>query len=223
MLWSVSIVFLYRLSHWRREQSNHARPAICDCSRSSDGMGFNFSYLCDLLSNLEDNQYLKVSTAAKTSDPDIRTVSNWFRNHSKRIHAHDTDLLAFLSCLFPEKRTDRVYWLQHASLARVIARCLLLGVSRREELDCWRQSGGEDLGQCVENVMRQAENQILPGQEVTVEEIDDALNRIASRCRFSGPRVRRQHTAVDVDEALGSLYRRLSSRDAKWLTRMILK
>jgi DNA ligase-4 len=186
-------------------------------------MGFKFSYLCDLLSNLEGNRYLKASTAARTSNPDIRTISNWFLNHSKRIHAADTDLLALLSCLFPEKRPDRVYWLQHTSLARVIARCLLLGVSRREELDRWRLSGGEDLGQCVENVMRQAENQILPGQEVTVEEIDEALSRIASRCRFSGPRVRRQHTAVDVEEALGSLYRRLTSRDAKWLTRMILK
>jgi DNA ligase-4 len=71
--------------------------------------------------------------------------------------------------------------------------------------------------------MRQAENQILPSQEVTVEEIDNALNEIAARCRFSGTRVRRQHAAVDVDKTLGALYRRLSSRDAKWLTRMILK
>ncbi|KAE8553380.1 hypothetical protein EYB25_004762 [Talaromyces marneffei] len=71
--------------------------------------------------------------------------------------------------------------------------------------------------------MSQAENQILPGQEVTVEEIDNILQEVASRCRFSGPNVRRKYAAVDVDEVLGSLYRRLSSRDAKWLTRMILK
>ncbi|GAB1192927.1 hypothetical protein APSETT444_002128 [Aspergillus pseudonomiae] len=71
--------------------------------------------------------------------------------------------------------------------------------------------------------MRQAENHIPEDQEVTVEEIDDALNSVASRCRFSGPRVRRQWAAVDVDETLSPLYRRLSSRDAKWLTRMILK
>ncbi|EAU30345.1 predicted protein [Aspergillus terreus NIH2624] len=125
--------------------------------------------------------------------------------------------------MFPDKRTDRVYWLQDTSLARTIGRCLLLGSSRREELERWRTAGGVDLGQCVENVMRQAENHIIPGQEVTVEEIDAALEAIASRCRFSGPRVRRQRTAVDVEEALSPLYRRLSSRDAKWLTRMILK
>src|SRR6202000_1043871 len=46
---------------------------------------------------------------------------------------------------------------------------------------------------------------------------------IAARCCFSGPSVYRQHTAVDVEEALAPIYRRLSSRDAKWLTRMILK
>lgn len=186
-------------------------------------MGFKFTYLCDLLSKLEDNRTIKASTAAKNSNPDIRAVSRWFTQHERRIHGRDTCRLALLSCLFPEKRTDRVYWLQDTSLARVIGRCLLLGSSRRAELDRWRVFGGGDLGQCVENVMRQAENQIPEGQEVTVEEIDEALNRVASRCRFSGPRVRRQHTAVDVEAALGPLYRRLSSRDAKWLTRMILK
>ena len=185
--------------------------------------GFKFSFLCDLLSSLDDNRIIKASTAARNTNPDTRVVARWFAQHEKRLHAETTNQLAFLSSLFPEKRTDRVYWLQDSSLARVIGRCLLLGFSRREELDHWRVSGGVDLGQCVENVMRQAENHILDGQEVTVEEIDTALNKIASRCKFSGPRVRRQHTAVDVDDALAPLYRRLSSRDAKWLTRMILK
>lgn len=186
-------------------------------------MGFKFSWLCDLLSSLDDNRIVKASTASRNTDPDTRVVARWFSQHEKRLHHKTSDSLAVLSCLFPEKRTDRVYWLQDTSLARVIGRCLLLGSSRREELDRWRVRGGTDLGQCVENVMRQAENQIIDGQEVTVEEIDNALNRIASRCKFSGPHVRRQHTAADVEAALAPLYRRLSSRDAKWLTRMILK
>ncbi|KAB8225564.1 hypothetical protein BDV33DRAFT_230990 [Aspergillus novoparasiticus] len=186
-------------------------------------MGFKFSHLCDLLSSLENNKILKATTEARAHDPDVQTVTRWFKQHGSRLRDKDTDQLAVLSCMFPEKRTDRVYWLQDTSLARVIGRCLLLGSSRREELERWRVSGGIDLAQCVENVMRQAKNHIRKGQEVTIEEIDDALNRVASRCRFSGPRVRRQRTAVDVDETLSPLYRRLSSRDAKWLTRMILK
>lgn len=186
-------------------------------------MGFKFSFLGDLLSNLESNQVEKASTAARNNNPDIRIVSKWFAQHERRLLHKDTDQLAVLSCLFPEKLSDRVYWLQHSSLARVIGRCLLLGLSRREELERWRVSGGIDLGECVENVMRQAENEVPGGQEVTVEEIDAALIRLASRCKFSGPRVRRQHTAAGVEECLGPLYRRLSSRDAKWLTRMVLK
>ncbi|KAB8256609.1 hypothetical protein BDV32DRAFT_161091 [Aspergillus pseudonomiae] len=186
-------------------------------------MGFKFSHLCDLLSSLENNKILKATTEARNHDPDVQTVTRWFKQHGRRLHDKDTDQLAVLSCMFPEKRTDRVYWLQDTSLARVIGRCLLLGSSRREELERWRVSGGIDLAQCVENVMRQAENHIPDDQEVTAEEIDDALNSVASRCRFSGPRVRRQRAAVDVDETLSPLYRRLSSRDAKWQTRMILK
>lgn len=186
-------------------------------------MGFKFAFLCDLLSNLEDNQVVKASTAARSYNPDIRVVSRWFSQHEKRLRQKDTDQLSVLSCMFPEKLSDRVYWLQHTSLVRVIGRCLLLGLSRREELERWRLSGGVDLGECVESVMRQAENYIPSDQEVFVEEIDAALVRLASRCKFSGPQVRRQHTAVDVEECLGPLYRRLSSRDAKWLTRMILK
>ncbi|KAL2863244.1 ATP dependent DNA ligase domain protein [Aspergillus lucknowensis] len=186
-------------------------------------MGFKFPILCDLLSSLEDNKVLKATTQARSRNPDARVVSQWFAQHDRRLRAPDTDQLALLSCMFPEKRTDRVYWLQDTSLARVIGRCLLLGSSRREELERWRISGGADLGQCVEDVMRQAENHIVSDQEVTVEDVDYALNQIASRCRFSGPQVRRQCLAVDVEEMLSPLYRRLSSRDAKWLTRMILK
>ncbi|PWY92167.1 hypothetical protein BO70DRAFT_375923 [Aspergillus heteromorphus CBS 117.55] len=185
-------------------------------------MGFKFAHLCDLLSSIEDNRILKASHEAKAINPDTRAVTRWFARHGKQIR-ENADQVALLSCMFPEKRTDRVYWLQDAKLSKIIARCLLLGVSRCAELDRWRESGGGDLGQCVENVMRQAENHITSAQEVTIEEIDDVLIQVASRCKFSGPQVRRQRAAVDLDEKLAPLYRRLSSRDAKWLTRMILK
>lgn len=114
-------------------------------------MGFKFSFLCDLLSNLDNTRVVKASTAAKNSDLDIKVVTRWFAQHEKRIHHKDTDQRALLSCLFPEKLPERVYWLQHTSLARVIGRCLLLGLSRREELERWRVSGsgpGGMRGEC---------------------------------------------------------------------------
>ncbi|RAL03067.1 ATP dependent DNA ligase domain protein [Aspergillus ibericus CBS 121593] len=150
-------------------------------------MGFKFTHLCDLLSTLESNRIVKAPHEAKATDPDVQAVTRWFAQHDKQIRDKNTDQLALLSCMFPEKRMDRVYWLQAASLEKVIARCLLLGNSRRQELERCCVSGGIDLGQSVEKVMRQAENHVISGQEVTVEEIDYALAKIASRCKFSGP------------------------------------
>ncbi|CAG7946693.1 unnamed protein product [Penicillium nalgiovense] len=186
-------------------------------------MGFRFTSLCDLLTSLDDSRTAKASTAAKNDNPDIRTVAQWFSRHERTIHNANTDRVALLSCMFPEKRMDRVYWLQATQLSRVIGRCLGLGSSRLFELNRWQRPGGSDLGGCVEIVMRQAENYIPAGQELSVEEVDGAMAMIASRCRFSGPNARRNRTAMDVEEILSKLYRRSSSRDAKWLTRMILK
>jgi len=62
--------------------------------------------------------------------------------------------------------------------------------------------------------------------EVTVEEIDALLHQIASMCRFSSPAVRDSVSTsrlADRELALGNLYKRLTPRDAKWLTRLILK
>ncbi|KAK2858425.1 hypothetical protein FQN49_004751 [Arthroderma sp. PD_2] len=185
-------------------------------------MGFKFSYICDLLSSLDENRRLKRTTAAG-KDIDRTTVANWFRLHGKRIHDGNTDYLALLSCLFPELRPDRVYGFREPSLVKIIGRCLLLGTSRQRELELWKSKGAGDLAQCVEYVMRAAENQLDVSSSVTVEELETALNKIAARSRFSAPDLRRQRSAVQVDEALGRIFRRLTSRDAKWLTRLLLK
>ena len=61
---------------------------------------------------------------------------------------------------------------------------------------------------------------------MTVEEIDDALHRWAAGSRFSSPSVRRSHTPSSRTDAMAdieSIYRRLTPRDAKWFTRLLLK
>jgi DNA ligase-4 len=186
-------------------------------------MVFKFALLCDLLANLDNGRTAKTPTSARNENPEIRIIGQWFAQNGPDIYDAGTDRAALLSCMFPEKRTDRVYYLQATLLSRVIGRCLGLGSSRLSELNRWQSPGNSDLGQCVENVMRQAENYMPAGQELSVEEVDHAMAMIASRCRFSGPQVRRNCTAVDVESTLALLYRRSSSRDAKWLTRMILK
>lgn len=185
-------------------------------------MGFKFAFLCDLLSALEDNRGCGASTSKR--DPfGIQIINQWFLKHDSRINNSGTDRNALLSCMFPDRRPDRVYWLKETSLARVIGRCLRLGSTRLAELNQWDKPGGPDLAICVENVLSQAENHVQPGREVTVEEVNTALDMVASRCRYSGQTLRRQHTAVNVDETLSPIFRRLTSQEAKWLTRLILK
>lgn len=59
-----------------------------------------------------------------------------------------------------------------------------------------------------------------------MDEIDHLLHSIAATCRFSSPTVRssaRDDPKDDQELVLGNLYTRLSARDAKWFTRLILK
>ncbi len=57
-----------------------------------------------------------------------------------------------------------------------------------------------------------------------MEYIDEILHSIAAKCRFSSPAVRASTaTIARPDDDLANLYRRLSPRDAKWLTRLVLK
>jgi hypothetical protein len=61
---------------------------------------------------------------------------------------------------------------------------------------------------------------------VTVEEIDQALLRIAAFNKSSSPAVQSLASTwgrADQTGLLGDLYRRLQGREAKWLTRLILK
>jgi hypothetical protein len=61
---------------------------------------------------------------------------------------------------------------------------------------------------------------------VTVERIDQSSLRIASHNKSSSAQVKSlalEDKNYDAIEILGDIYRRLSSREAKWLTRLILK
>ena len=85
-------------------------------------MPLPFAHVCDLL-----EQCSKLCAAREKYHP---AVVNWFNRHRALIDAHDTDVAALLSTLLPEKRTDRVYCIQAASLEKIIGRALMLGSSR---------------------------------------------------------------------------------------------
>lgn len=187
-----------------------------------------FSRLCDLFSDLEAfHKGQPPRPAALLRKDSHDRVKQWCKSLSLSITSTELDLPVLLSALFPKRRTDRVYGIQPRSLSRKLKRILGLGNGRHQILDRWLEPGRGDLGDCVERALQQAEFHLQPrNKQVTLEEIDDVLALIAAGYRFSAPKVRAAATAApgqDEDALLLSLYRRMQSREAKWLTKMILK
>jgi DNA ligase 4 len=187
-------------------------------------MAFKFRWLCDLLQTLEHNRLSKASAAARTVDPDTQTIVTWFNKHNAQIPRSDGPAVAFLSCMFPERRPDRVYSLQRKRLASTFGRSLGLGTGRMEELNSWQERDGVDFPRILEAVMAQAEfSEPLPGQELTLEELDEALNELAAWSPFSSPAIRCKMDPREAYVILSTLLHRLQSWEAKWFVRLILK
>ena len=190
-------------------------------------MPFHFSLLSRLLSKLEDIHTHKPPLAPKAREEKCkRYIISWFEEHRSLIDANETDGVALLSSLLPAKRSDRVYGFQSPSLTKILGRCLGLGESRKQELQRWKEPNGGDLGICIERVLIATPNPEKVQNTITIEEIDAVLDALAARNRFSGPEIRAkkgQHGPSKVDDMLASIYHRLSSREAKWFTRILLK
>jgi len=186
-------------------------------------MPFLFSYVCDLLQRLDENQRRR--SGQRRSEDLIR---DWFERHRRQIERCESTAIALLSTLLPETRTDRVYGLQVKTLNSIIARALGVdNTSRKLELERWLTPGhGVDLGDCVESILNKTPNGHAD-PNVMVEQVDNILHGIASLNRFSSPAVRSsarpQKKIVDREKELRELYQRVTPRDAKWLTRLILK
>jgi DNA ligase 4 len=188
-------------------------------------MSFKFRHLCGLLQSLDDNRIKKKATSARGKNADIPIINSWFNKHVARIPRHGAAAVAFLSCLFPERRADRAYNIQEKRLEKIIGRILMLGTSRLTHLSSWRTPNGADFAQTVQNVMSEAEfPRPGPEHEVTLEEIDVLFDRIAAVYSGSSPELRIRITdPIAAHEALASLFCRLQSNEAKWLIRMFLK
>ncbi|KAL8735030.1 MAG: hypothetical protein Q9166_001155 [cf. Caloplaca sp. 2 TL-2023] len=187
-------------------------------------MPFLFSAVTDLLQALEDNaastkRAIKGWLDQKNKDH----IESWIKSYKVTVDSPTVDAVAVLSALFPDKRTDRVYGLQAPKLSKILGRNFKLGIARLKQLDKWKTPGYGDLGVCVERTLRETEHgQIL--NKVTLDEIDSMLHTIAAKSRFSALNVRAANDAeLETKQILDAIYLRLSSGEAKWLTRMILK
>ena len=86
------------------------------------------------------------------------------------------EAVAFLSCLFPERRPDRVFSLRIGQLENIIQRAQRLGSSRMKDLQNWKTSDGLDFASCVERVMAVTHCELRCSPNVTLEELDDILD-----------------------------------------------
>lgn len=96
-------------------------------------MTFPLILLCELLDGLENNRR-KVRNANRAQELDNSTIVAWFRRHSKLVPRQGSSAIAFLSCLFPERRADRIFGLGAKRLEKIIQQAQCLGMSRMDEL-----------------------------------------------------------------------------------------
>lgn len=135
-----------------------------------------FTYVCDLLQRIEDNQ--KAKAGAKTN---ATIAQDWLRLHQATLLREDFSIAALLSTLLPEKRTDRVYCIRERSLQTIIGRSLILGHSRIKQLGRWSDPNATvDIAQCVESILKETVSQ---GKNTGVK-LRHLLTLTAKSCRW---------------------------------------
>lgn len=194
-------------------------------------MPFPFAYVCDILDKLERLFRRQVPLLHKDLNSKVNEeVTKWFKEHRSRLDAFNTDAEAVISMLRPEQTHDRIYGIDSENLELIISRGLRLSRHQCAELHRWKTSDILDLAGCVQRVM----DKIKTGptrhtvNNVMVEEIDQVLLRTAAFQPGSSGEVRDLAKTWDAGysdevENIGQLYQRLQGREAKWLTRLILK
>lgn len=185
---------------------------------------FRFSYLSDLLENLQDIACHDPPYLIKERDEKYsNTLLSWFNSYRKAIDSlNASDLAALLSSLLPQRRKDRVYGLQSLALVKILGRCLGLSATRRLDLERFKERGNGDLAECLERVLRSGGPPALP--PVDLAEVDGFLDSLAGQCRFSKKNgVDSSDGSTKRDDLLRQLLYRLAPCEAKWVVRLILK
>ncbi|EXJ60826.1 hypothetical protein A1O7_04979 [Cladophialophora yegresii CBS 114405] len=185
-------------------------------------MPFKFKYLVQLLQDLDtarrDSNHVNLLRQLKRVTPKLgqpsQIIREWFKRHEADIVRNGPSGVALLSSLLLHRSPHRIYALQEKRLASIM--CKVLGLpedrGRGLQLHQW-QKATMDFATCVEQVVADAGfDRPDPGHEVTLEEIDHAMDRLAERSSFE-----------EKASLLKRIFWRLHSSEAKWLVRMILK
>lgn len=118
-------------------------------------MPFSFTYVCDLLDQLEK----LVNRSPPLLRKDLQERANaktieWLKRHRSRLNAQNVDDKAVMEIFWPQRRTGRNYGLDARTLEQIIARILNLPKRHTETLQSWRREGARSkLPLCVEKVL----------------------------------------------------------------------
>lgn len=143
---------------------------------------FHSVCFCGLLNQLESNT--KSSSIRKRRKLNTFTVVSWLGKYNETIRRRGPEAVTLLSCLFPERKPDRVFDLSTTRLENIIQRAKCLGSSRMQDLQSWRTNNSSDFASCVERVMATTYGE-LSGPHLTVDKLDDILDRVAASSPFS--------------------------------------
>lgn len=179
-------------------------------------MSFRFSTLCLLWEQL---------SLLGTADKAEAVVEQWFDQHvtpfDRREHA-----LTLLSCLLPGRRYDRVYGLGEKQITAIVVKAWGIGTSRQQELQRLQEQGNMDCASAIMKVVADSGDLHPPEVSLTVEDVDDTLDRVAAACDFSSPDLRKRHRRVHVStpsDLLAETLRCMSAQEIKWAVRLLLK
>ena len=152
-------------------------------------MSFCFRHICELFDTIKSPGNIGA------------VVHTWFDEHDADIPRHGPGAVAFLSCLFPEHRPDRVLGLYQSDLEPIIQSAHGLGQTRMKELQCWRNPDGPDFASAVQRALSLADNGPRSRDSVTIGQIEQVLIRIASRSPFSSSSLKEEVRQTNLKSA----------------------
>ncbi|TFK71618.1 DNA ligase/mRNA capping enzyme [Pluteus cervinus] len=182
--------------------------------------GVPFSFFCSLV------QEISLNNARRTTSSTPVDIFQRWTQEAIRLYpsscAHATSIIFDL--LFPSDDVNRTYGIQETKLARYISRAL--GVDAASLLN-WDSEGSSGvLGVETKKIMQQHHTLESSQSSLTVTEINEALDELASHCDFSHISIRRRFPSTTRRSRLvilQSLYRELHHNDGAILTQIILK
>jgi DNA ligase-4 len=141
---------------------------------------------------MDRNRARKSSKTRNTLSSSTEITVSWFGKHDQIIPREGSGAVAFLSCLFPERRADRVFDLRENRLESIIKHAQGLGATRLKQLQSWRSKDGADSASCVERLMSATDAEGRHGSSVTLEEVDATSDRVAATSPFSSTELRQR-------------------------------